>query len=422
MATYKQSNSATFKRFFEPVSDAYPQSANRYNCKNYTDLDFCESVILRCLSNTQTGRDFLQLHSDHGRIDISTDHFFKSIISSRRLSNLSSLNELLANSMKQHCEALFASMPELDNFAIYAGDGHFHGAAAHDPKTKSSKGVITKRATGHFFMLNLRNHHLAHLTIAERGGLRKGEHDMRAIKRSEIDQLRGGEPVGRKVILAWDKAGIDFAFWQKVKHNNGLYFISREKENMKLIKSGDYCFDRNDPRNAGVSDDELVSPSSGGGMLRRVTYIDPISQIKYVYLTTEITLPPWAIVLIYKHRWDIEKVFDELKNKLMETKSWSTNEAGKQVQAQALCLTHNLMVIFEEVLRKRECIDNHAERKRKKNRKKQMEKDGGNFISSALQRFTVRSVKFIRWLRNFIYREASWGHALARLRQTYAVF
>ena len=191
---------------------------------------------------------------------------------------------------------------------------------------------------------------------------------------------------------------------------------------MKLIKSGDYCFDRNDPRNAGVSDDELVSPSSGGAMLRRVTYIDPISQNKYVYLTTEVTLPPWSIVLIYKHRWDIEKVFDELKNKLLETKSWSTNEAGKQVQAQALCLTHNLMVIFEEVLRQRECIDNHAERKRKKNRNEQMEKDGGNFISSALQRFTVRSVKFIRWLRNFVYREASWGHSLARLRQIYAVF
>ena len=160
-------------------------------------------------------------------------------------------------------------------------------------------------------------------------------------------------------------------------------------------------------------------------MFRRVSYIDPLSQVKYIYLTTEMTLPPWAIVLMYKQRWDIEKVFDELKNKLGESKSWSTNPVGKQMQAQALCLTNNLMVLMvlmEERLRLEEGVDNKAERKRKKKRKQHNEEKGGNFIALALQRFTVRSVKFIRWLRNFIYREASWEHALARLRRIYAVF
>lgn len=422
MAVYKHSNSVVFNRFFEPVITIYPQSLSRYDCKNFTDLDFCESVVMRCLGSTLTGRDFLQHHGDHGRIDISNDHFFKSIISTRRLINLRSLNQLVASPMKQHCEDPFAGMPELDGFAIYAGDGHFHSAAAHDPKSESSKGVVTKRATGHFFMLNLRNHHLSHLATAERGGLRKGEHDMRAIKRSEIDHLRGGEAVGQKVILVWDKAGIDFAYWQKVKRSSGLYFISREKENMNLLKSGDNPFDRKDPRNAGVCDDELVSPGSGGALFRRVGYIDPLSQIKYIYLTTEMTLPPWAIVLMYKQRWDIEKVFDELKNKLGERKSWSTNPVGKQAQAQALCLAHNLMILMEERLRLEEGVDNKTERKRKKNRKKHSEEKGGNFIALAIQRFTVRSVKFIRWLRNFVYREASWERALGRLRQIYAVF
>ncbi len=95
MATYKQSNSVVFNHYFEPVLTAYPQSINRYDCKSFTDLDFCESVILRCLSSTQTGRDFLQHHSDHERIDITTDHFFKSITSERRLSNLRSINQLV---------------------------------------------------------------------------------------------------------------------------------------------------------------------------------------------------------------------------------------------------------------------------------------------------------------------------------------
>jgi len=73
-------------------------------------------------------------------------------------------------------------------------------------------------------------------------------------------------------------------------------------------------------------------------------------------------------------------------------------------------------------LRQNEGVDNEAELARKEKRKTQSIENGGNFITTALQRFTVRSVKFIRWLRNFVYREVPWEQALARLRQIYAVF
>ena len=33
----------------------------------------------------------------------------------------------------------------------------------------------------------------------------------------------------------------------------------------------------------------------------------------YVYLTSEMTLAPGLLVLLYKTRWEIEKVFDETK-------------------------------------------------------------------------------------------------------------
>lgn len=419
---YQQSTSNVFTRLFKPVAAAYPHSDKIYECRELPDLDFIEMGMLRCLSPATSGRDFLQLHGDQGRKDIGVDHFFKSIKSPRRLGNLRSVNSLLATVMDGKCDDPFASISELDNFAIYAGDGHFHAAAAHDPASQNSKGQLIKRATGHFFTLNLRTYHLAYLALAECGGLRKAEHDMRVIKRSELGKLRGGEAKGRKVILVWDKAGIDFAFWQRSKQNGGLYFISREKENMNLMKSGDKPIDRRDKRNAGVVSDELVSPGSGGSMLRRIVYIDPLTQTRYSYLTTEMTLAPWIIVLIYKKRWDIEKVFDELKNKLNEWKSWSKHPAAKEMQAQFLCLAHNLMVLLEEGLRQEDGVDNGAERMRKEKRRQKDEEAGANFVATAFQRFTVRSVKFIRWLRSFVYRETLWSDALARLRQIYAVF
>jgi hypothetical protein len=57
--------------------------------------------------------------------------------------------------------------------------GHFHRAAAHDPRDAESG---KKSATGHCFTLNLRTQALSHLTVANQAE-RKHEQDLRALKR-----------------------------------------------------------------------------------------------------------------------------------------------------------------------------------------------------------------------------------------------
>ena len=423
MPSYQYSDSPLFQHFFRPVIDAHPRSDKRYDCSELSDLDFIEMGVNRCLGAASTGRGFLQHHGDNGRKEVDVSLHFKALQSPRRLANLRSLNSLIAPLLNQRVVDPFASIAELNDFAIYAGDGHYHAGAAHDPKRESSGGVMRKAAVGHFFMLNLRNHSISYLALADQSGTRKGEHDMHAIKRSEFDDLRGGEPKGRRVIVAWDKAGIDFPYWQKAKQTAGLYFISLEKANMKLIPCGNLPFDREDPRNAGVISDEQVGPGGGtGAMLRRITYIDPVTGTRYVYITTEMSLPPGILALIYKQRWDIEKVFDEFKSKLDEKKSWASSGTAKTMQAQFLCLVHNLMVLLEEELLTGEGIDNDKERARKEKRKVEALEKGANYVATLLQRFTVRSVKYIRWLRNSIYREVPWSRAVARLRVVYATF
>lgn len=423
MASSQHPDSPVFRRLFEPALDAFSFSETRYLCHRIPDEDYLALGVLRCLSDSRTGRDFLQRHGDGGGADISVDLFFKAIQSKRRFKNLASTNAGLAPLMTASAVDPFASIPELEGFALYAGDGHYHAAAVHDKKRLDRSGTMRKEAAGHFFLLDLRTHFLSHLTGTDQSGNRKREHDMHAIKRLPVDALRGGRPKGTKVILAWDKAGIDFAFWHKVKRSSGLYFISREKENMKLIRCGDRPIDRDDARNAGVVSDENVGPGGGAGaMLRRVTYLDPVDGTTYVYLTTEMTLPPGILALIYKQRWDIEKVFDELKSKLVEKKAWGSSATAKSTQAVFLCLAHNLMVLLEEGLCEVDCIDNGEERKRKEGRREKVEENGANYVATALQRFTVRTLKFIRWLRNFVYRATSWEAALARLRHVYATF
>ena len=76
--------------------------------------------------------------------------------------------------------------------------------------------------------------------------------------------------------------------------------------------------------------------------------------------------------------------------------------------------------LFEEEVHTSDGVDNTTERKRKKLREEQTQEAGGGYVATALQRFTVRSVKFVRWLRNFVYREVAWCDAIARLRKIYA--
>ncbi len=149
-------------------------------------------------------------------------------------------------------------------------------------------------------------------------------------------------------------------------------------------------FDRADDRNGGLVADELVGPGGGGAML------------------------------LFKQRWDIEKVFDQVKNKMLERKSWASGRMAKERHADFICLTHNLMVLLEDEIGETEGVSNTSERARKSRREVAAKKSGASYVATALQRFTVRSVKFVRWLRNFMYCETGWGGALARLAEIYA--
>jgi hypothetical protein len=247
---------------------------------------------------------------------------------------------------------------------------------------------------------------------------------MHVLKRLNAQALRQHAAKGRKVLYVWDKAGIDFPAWQRWKQASGVYFVSMEKKNMNLEVMGLPPWDRHDPVNAGIQSVELVA-GQAGVLLRRIRYIEPVTGTEYVFLTSELTLRPGIIAFLYKLRWDIEKVFDQLKNKLHEQKAWATTDTAKSVQAQLICLAHNLLQLLQERLRL-EGIENHAEidRKQKEFAKAQaFAAAAGRPIPTcvaALQRLTQCSVKLLRWLRSSLDHRLAWHAATPRLRLLYA--
>ncbi len=219
------------RRFFAPLIDVYPDSLRQYDCTEISDVHYAQLGVLRTLSSSLSGQEFLQHHAEQNVAEIDPGHFFKALKSGRRLANITSLNDLLAGPMTADVPDPYAQCRELDGWDLYAVDGHYHKAACFDPKTSGSKESPSAIATGHFFRANLRTHHLSCLDMVAPEDGKKKVHDMRVIKRSTAESLRYGGPKGRKVMLVWDKACIDYRLWYKLKHIHGIYFLTMEKSN-----------------------------------------------------------------------------------------------------------------------------------------------------------------------------------------------
>lgn len=403
-------------RFFAPVLLALSQSCNRRHCPEFTDEQFIESGIGRVIGFAQSGRDWVQRMQMWMNSRLSVSNFFQSLKSTRRLQLLNEVSE----NVRQQVDATLpetldplAPYPELKGFAIYASDGHYEQPGSHTSE-ENEKG----EAVGYFFSLNLRSHSLTLLDIAR--PIRKRENDITALKRLGSTQLLMNESKGVKVIHVYDPAVIDYAQWRRWKAK-GVYIISREKANSMAEVVGNIQWDQCDPRNLGVLADDLVGVFCGV-MLRRVTYCDPATGTVYTYMTSEMTLPPGLIAFLYKLRWDVEKVFDEKKNKLNQKKAWACSRVAHAQQAYFVCLAHNLMVLLERHLETQEGITDVKVQDKRKHRAAQLEaqlKQQGlvpNPLVQQCTRMTQRSLQFIRWLRHCLQSATSYNDGLTLLR------
>jgi hypothetical protein len=196
---------------------------------------------------------------------------------------------------------------------------------------------------------------------------------------------------------------------------------------MALIKCGDLPFDRDDPVNAGVQADELVGSATGGVLMRRVRFLDVLTGITYEYLTNllESSVAPGVLAHLYKMRWNIEKSFDEVKNKLGEKKAWATSATAKSMQAQFICLSVNLLHLIEHELGQAG-IHNVPEEKRRAQRLDQAKKQAAsqnNVLPKTMimmQQLTQHSVKLIRWVAAQLWLNVPWKQACAALMALYA--
>ncbi len=342
---------------------------------------------------------------------------FETLSSARRLAMVAECSTLLRQRVEGLRKSPLSQFEALAAFDLHAGDGHYLEHATQDPMIGE-----TRWPTGHFFALNLKSQSLFPLVLADLVG-RKKEHDLRALKRQSVALLRQGAGKGRKVLWVWDKAGVDLPFWQERKAA-GIYFLSLRKAGMCLALEQERDIDLTQPINQGVTADRVVTDRRGL-RVREITFCDPRDGEVYVYLTSEMTLEPGLLALLYKTRWEIEKVFDETKTKLQEKKSWATTATAKAMQAHFVAIVHNLLLLLQD-WHQQQGVENTAEIQRRQKRLDQQKSDLKQtgrtlpLIYTLLQRFTQATFKLIHWLRAHWHQSTSLPQALLQLRTLYA--
>jgi len=404
-------------QFLQPLLAVFAQVTARRKCPVQSDLDWLLKGVDRVLSNKRSGRDFLQSFQLFWAQPMQVGPYFETLASPRRLAMVAECSARLRARAEADRTSALAGFSALDAFEVYAGDGHYLEHATHDPVNGE-----THWPTGHFFALNLKSQSLFPLALADLSA-RKKEHDARALKRQSVAQLRQGAGQGRRVLWVWDKAGVDLAFWQERKAS-GIYFLSLRKAGMCLELEKERSLDLLQPINQGVQSDRVVRDRRGI-RVREITFENPCDGQVYVYLTSEMTLEPGLLVLLYKTRWEIEKVFDETKTKLQEKKSWATSVTAKEMQAHFVALVHNLLLLVQDQ-HEQQGVVNTAEIERKEKRLEQQEKalrEKGRslpLIYKTLQRFTQATFKLIRWRRVHWHLPTSLPQALLQLQHLYA--
>jgi Transposase DDE domain len=436
-----------FSRFLDPLEPLITQAENHRHCPQLPDDVFLRFGLLRALGDYKSGRHALQcipLESEEDFPAIALSSWFEALASPRRLVFLKEVTQscLQALSTAPHLPILpnhLAEFPELNGYDVWSGDGHWHAAAIHDGRDEEEK----RWPSGHIFFLNQRNGLLQHLVACDHLS-RKKEHDIHAIKGTGAAALKFQRSAGQKTLIVYDRASIDFTFWGKAKQAHGIYLITRLKNNMAPVICGQRPIAKNLPINQKVISDQLVG--FGQVMWRLITVVhvsDPTKTIEII--TNNLELEPGLIAELYRRRWDIERVFDTLKNKCNEGRSWASSPEAKTANALFVTLAYNLAERLHNQIEKEEQLVDHGENKRSASKSRKDTKDKKdtkeattnedqppksadqtqptqpkNTSARPMRRRTTLGVKFLRWLQSCMFSKRSWQVLLDRLRKLWA--
>jgi putative transposase len=146
--------------------------------------------------------------------------------------------------------------------------------------------------------------------------------------------------------LVFDKAYMGYPFLNQLNQNN-IFFVTRTKANCKykVLKSNSI------DKSTGLKCDQIVYTNTRfgkayKGKLRRVSYKDPETNKRFVFLTNRFDLDPITITELYKARWNVEVFFKTIKQNLKIKKFLGNNVNAVKAQILVALIAYVLVQLI----------------------------------------------------------------------------
>ena len=312
-------------------------------CRELEDRDFLFEGVVRVLGTYDSGRAWLQHQHEQQRAHTARSTAFDALNSARRHTTVREAAETLQRDLLRELTRNgvdhLADFAELADWNVLAADGHAVEHAAHAGRDARGRHV----ADAGLYTLDLRTGLSAFLRPVAGDG--RHAHEWPAFK-AAVRHLRSAT----RTLWILDRAFIDNGGWDRLRRQ-GIYQITRLKENMYPVEELPLKFDRSDPVNTGVRRFARVRFHGVAGCFLLVDYRDPETGERYQFLSSlPETFRPGLIAWLYFLRWKIEKLYDTFKNKLHQTKAWANSAAAAAIRPLFISMTYNLLLWLQHRL------------------------------------------------------------------------
>jgi len=148
-----------------------------------------------------------------------------------------------------------------------------------------------------------------------------------------------------------DRGYLDFGRLFRV-HQSGAFFVTRARRRFDFQRLSSAIVDKT----TGLRCDQMISlnnpvPKRGyPERLRRIRYIDPNTNKRFIFLTNNTLLPALTIADLYRCRWQVELFFRWIKQHLRIKSFYGTSENAVKTQVWTAISVYVLVAIIKKRL------------------------------------------------------------------------
>jgi hypothetical protein len=152
-------------------------------------------------------------------------------------------------------------------------------------------------------------------------------------------------------IYIFDRAYVDFSRLYRI-HRSLAFFVTRAKGNFVFKRLYSLPVDKS----TGVRADQIITVTGFYTLkdypekLRRIRYVDAVTQKRFVFLTNNFQLPAIVIAQLYKCRWQVELFFKWIKQHLRIKAFYGTTENAVKTQIWIAISVYVLVAIIKKRL------------------------------------------------------------------------